>query len=145
MKRLLGLGVMAAALVGCASAPRIDRTFALGDATRVVVCSTGDAAIVRGGEPGVIRVSGRPEGGQHGYHTSDPSWRPVEPKTQLDFTAARTGDAVAIAPTGERAFIHTFFQMDDVRVEVPANVEVELAVRTLPESAEPVACRTPEG
>jgi hypothetical protein len=97
--------------------------------------------VVREGD--TVEVSGRASGGAAGYHSSDPNWKETQAADWgLDFEAKRFGDVLVISTKNEMSYIHHHYALEDVKVSVPAGIEVvrvrrELSGQGAPDLSEP--------
>lgn len=72
-----------------------------------------------------ITVSGVPVGSAKGYHSPDPNWRETPAALLgLDFTAKPYGSALIISSAEEIRYIHHYYHLARIVIEVPAGVEV---------------------
>ena len=122
-------------LSGCAlieKQNRVSRSFDAGGVQRVVLrTSAADQAVIRHVGKAVT-VSGIPFGGAKGYHPSDPNWKET-PAAEwgLDFVAQRFGGTLIISSKNEIRYIHHYYAIHDVVVEVPPGVELVREKSTL--------------
>jgi len=105
---------------------RISRSFPLQPGDRVILrAAAADQAtiVVRPGDH--VTLYGTPTGGAPGYHSSDPNWKET-PAAEwgLDFVAERHGPVVVISTKNEIAFIHHYYALRDIAVEIPAEIEL---------------------
>jgi hypothetical protein len=85
-----------------------------------------------------IEVLGIPDGGAKGYHPVDWTWRETPAVDWgLDFVAKRSDDVLIVSGTNEIRYIHHVYVLKNVRIRVPANVEVVLKARELSGQGEP--------
>jgi hypothetical protein len=72
-----------------------------------------------------ITVWGVPEGDARGYHPSDPNWREIPAALWgLDFAGKQYGSALVISSIREIYYIHHYYHLSRIVIEVPAGVEV---------------------
>jgi hypothetical protein len=106
---------------------RVLRRFASGGIRSVVLRAeaAGKAKVrVVPGRP-EITVTARPAGGAVGYHPADPNWRET-PASEwgLDFAAARFGPSLVVSSKSEIRYIHHYYHLEDIEIEVPPEVAV---------------------
>ena len=130
------------ALAGCAAPvpERIARSFPAEGVTTVIVRTAGveEATLASGGPPGAVEISGLPAGGARGYHSPKRGWRETPAgRWGLDFVARRYGNVLVISSKNEIRYIHHHYALEELRIRVPAGVEVLRQPRQLSESGEP--------
>ncbi len=85
-----------------------------------------------------IAVSARPVGDARGYHPADPGWRET-PASEwgLDFSAARYGPTLVVSSRSEVRYIHHYYHLEEIAIEVPPGVAVIRQYRELSGRGEP--------
>lgn len=111
---------------------RVSRSFPVEGVQRVVLRTSAadDAVVQHVGK--VVKVSGVPFGGAKGYHPSDPNWKET-PAAEwgLDFVAEKFGNTLVISSKNEIRYIHHYYAIHDIVVEIPPGVEFVGEKRTL--------------
>lgn len=80
----------------------------------------------------LVTLSAVPEGDAKGYHTPDPNWSETPAaKGGLDFVARRYGSALVISSKNEIRYIHHYYHLADIVLEVPPGIEAVRENRTL--------------
>jgi hypothetical protein len=69
---------------------------------------------------------------QKGYHSPDPNWRETPPsEAGLGFVSRRFGGTLVISTFNEISYVHHHYYLDDLRIHVPAGVQVVKEARKL--------------
>jgi hypothetical protein len=132
--------VTGAILVACGSGDRpkvsnaqVEKTFPAEGVTRVTFrAALAQEARVVTAEGKSIKVTGIPRGGAAGYHPQDPKWRETPAsKWGLDFRAKAFGKTLVISTVNEIRYIHHGYQLEQLVITVPADVEVVREARQL--------------
>jgi hypothetical protein len=85
-----------------------------------------------------IRVSGVPTGGARGYHPADPNWQETPAAGWgLQFVGQRYGDILVVSTKNEIRYIHHYYFLADVRIQVPPGIQVVREQRRLTGSGLP--------
>jgi len=88
------------------------------------------AVVAKTGAP--ISVSGVPEGGAKGYHSSDPNWKETPPEEWgLGFKTKIFGDTLVISTWNEMAYIHHHYELRDIEVSTSPGLKIVRQTRTL--------------
>jgi hypothetical protein len=73
----------------------------------------------------LVTVSGIPEGGAPGYHSTDPNWRETPAsRWGLDFRAKFFGPTLVVSTEQEMAYIHHYYHLGSLSISVPEGVTV---------------------
>ena len=128
-------------------ASRITRSFPTDGVTKVIVRAARieEAVVTQETSTNAIELSGVPSGGAKGYHSPDPKWRETPPgEWGLDFVAQRHGDVLIISSRNEIGFTHHHYVLGELRVRVPAGIELLREPRHLTGDGTP-DCALPQG
>ena len=105
---------------------RVSKSFALQPGDRVVVrAAAAEQATVIARPGDSVTLSGTPTGGAKGYHPHDPNWKETSAADWgLDFVAERHGRILVISTKNEVAFIHHHYNLSDLIIEIPPEIEL---------------------
>ena len=111
----------------------ITRTFPAAGIKKVVLrAKQAQGAKVRVDAGDQIQVTGLPTGGAEGYHSPDPFWRETPAKDWgLDFVAKQYGDVLVISSKKEISYIHHYYALANLSIQVPEDVVVVKEKRKL--------------
>jgi hypothetical protein len=98
--------------------------------TAKVANSAGDAAL--------ITISGKATGGAGGYHAPAPGWKET-PASEwgLGFVGQQFGKVLVISSKNEIEYIHHYYAIDEISLQLPDGVQLTLEPRMLDGSGEP--------
>jgi hypothetical protein len=112
---------------------RITKSFPLESVERVIIRASEAEKITvveRAGKS--ISLSGLPVGDAKGYHSPDPNWKETPPaQWGLDFVAEKFGNTLIISTRNEILYIHHYYALRDITVEIPPGVMLEREKRQL--------------
>jgi hypothetical protein len=106
---------------------RVTRTFSAAGIKKVVLRADGvhEAKVTSDPAADAIEISGIPAGDAKGYHPADPNWKETPAGERgMDFVAQAYGPVLVISTTGEIHFIHHHYVLEQLKLRVPAGVEV---------------------
>jgi hypothetical protein len=120
----LGMVTLVLSLWSVADQGKVERSFPLDGVARVILRASQAERASRVERAGLtLKISGMPRGGAKGYHSSDPNWKETPPaEWGLNFVARRFGDTLVVSTENEIRYIHHYYALHDITVELPASV-----------------------
>jgi hypothetical protein len=126
---------------GCAREAKISSTFPAAGVERVVLrASSASAAKIERLAKGTatVTVTGKATGGAEGYYPSDPDWEET-PASEwgMGFVSNQFGPVLVISSKNEIGYIHHYYTIEELTVQLPEGVQLIREPRELSETGEP--------
>lgn len=112
----------------------ISREFDANQITRVIVRSAyvTRGTVIKQAKSATVKISGTPSGGAKGYHPSDKKWKETPARDWgLSFESKTFGNTLVISSKNEIAFMHHWYWLLNIELEVPSGIQVVLSPREL--------------
>jgi hypothetical protein len=135
MRAHIPLLLLFTAAHAAASSPQnaVSREFDFDGITKIILrAGHAKAAVVTRAPGKTVRIRAIPVGGAIGYHPPDPNWKETPPeKWGLDFVAKRHGSTLVISTRKEIDFIHHHYTLEDIHLQLPADIQMARVDRKL--------------